>query len=176
MVGATGFEPAQLGLGELQDFAGNRAERATGTRRPGLGPPQPDVIGSALVNLAADFIGLGRLEEAEERLRGVARMAQDKVDILGLLRRQTEEADLDFLREELGLLTEAIMDIEVSSQAGAGYGERAPGGRTQRNGYRPRTWYTRVATLDLRIPKLREGTTSRVSWNSGGGARSRSWP
>ena len=31
-------------------------------------------------------------------------------------------------------------------------------GWTQRNGYRSRAWDTRVGTMDLRIPKLREGS------------------
>ena len=85
-------------------------------------------------------------------------MVVERVDILGLLRKQAEEADLDFLREALGVLTDAIMDVEVTNQIGAAYGERVPTRRTQRNGYRPRPWDTRVGTLELRIPKLREGT------------------
>ena len=41
---------------------------------------------------------------------------------------------------------------------GAEYGERSPERVTQRNGYRSRAWDTRVGTMDLRIPKLREGS------------------
>ena len=50
------------------------------------------------------------------------------------------------------------MDAEVSSRTGAGYGERSPERVTQRNGYRSRAWDTRVGTMDLHIPKLREGS------------------
>ena len=50
------------------------------------------------------------------------------------------------------------MDAEVSAKAGAGYGERSPDRVTQRNGYRSRSWETRVGTMELRIPKLREGS------------------
>ena len=50
------------------------------------------------------------------------------------------------------------MDAEVSSRIGAEYGERSPERVTQRNGYRSRGWDTRVGTMDLRIPKLREGS------------------
>ena len=47
---------------------------------------------------------------------------------------------------------------EVSAQIGAEHGERNPERVTHRNGYRNRTWDTRVGTMDLRIPKLREGS------------------
>ena len=50
------------------------------------------------------------------------------------------------------------MDAEVSSRIGAEYGERSPERVTQRNGYRSRAWDTRVGTMDLHIPKLREGS------------------
>jgi putative transposase len=50
------------------------------------------------------------------------------------------------------------MEAEVVSKTGAGYGERTSERLTQRNGYRLRPWDTRVGTLDLHIPKLREGS------------------
>ena len=68
------------------------------------------------------------------------------------------DGDVDFLREALRVLVEEIMDAEVSSRIGAGYGERSPERVTQRNGYRSRAWDTRVGTMDLHIPKLREGS------------------
>ena len=46
----------------------------------------------------------------------------------------------------------------MSAQIGAEHGERNPERVTHRNGYRNRTWDTRVGTMDLRIPKLREGS------------------
>lgn len=85
-------------------------------------------------------------------------MIKERVDLLGLLRKQAAEADLDFLREAVTVLAEALMDAEVSAQIGAGYGERTPDRSTQRNGYRPRRWDTRVGTVELQIPKLREGS------------------
>ena len=48
------------------------------------------------------------------------------------------------------------MDAEVSAQIGAERGERSPERVTYRNGYRNRTWDTRVGTMELH-PKLREG-------------------
>ena len=68
------------------------------------------------------------------------------------------DGDVDFLREALRVLVEGIMDAEVSSRIGAEYGERCPERVTQRNGYRSRAWDTRVGTMDLDIPKLREGS------------------
>ena len=56
------------------------------------------------------------------------------------------------------MLVEGIMDAEVSSRIGAEYGERCPERVTQRNGYRSRAWDTRVGTMELHIPKLREGS------------------
>ena len=85
-------------------------------------------------------------------------MVTESVDLLGLLRKQAAEADLDFLREAVAVLAEALMEAEVSAQIGAGYGERSPARTTQRNGYRRRRWDTRVGTVELQIPKLREGS------------------
>ena len=44
------------------------------------------------------------------------------------------------------------------ARTGAEYGERSPERVTQRNGYRSRAWDTRVGTMELHIPKLREGS------------------
>ena len=85
-------------------------------------------------------------------------MAKDSMDLLGLLRKGVEEADVDFLREALRVMVEAIMDADVSSQIGAQYAERSSSLLTHRNGYRPRPWDTRVGSMELRIPKLREGS------------------
>lgn len=85
-------------------------------------------------------------------------MVKDSIDVLGLLRKRGVEGDVDFLREALAVLVQAIMEAEVTEQVGAGYGERVPDRLTQRNGYRPRPWDTRVGTLGLRIPKVREGS------------------
>mgnify|MGYP003351746875 CR=1 FL=1 len=53
-------------------------------------------------------------------------MVRDRVDILGLLRKQAEEADLDFLREALSVLSDAIMDVEVTNQKTDSSGELVP--------------------------------------------------
>lgn len=85
-------------------------------------------------------------------------MIKESVDLLGLLRKRAADADLDFLREAVAVLAEALMDAEVSAQIGAAYGERSATRTTQRNGYRPRRWDTRIGTMELAIPKLRDGS------------------
>lgn len=85
-------------------------------------------------------------------------MVNQSMDLMGLLRKRVEDGDVDFLREAMGVLVQGIMEAEVSAQIGAGYGERAPDRLTRRNGYRHRPWDTRVGTLDLQVPKVREGS------------------
>ena len=85
-------------------------------------------------------------------------MAKNSMDLLELLRKRGMEGDVDFLREALQVLVEGIMDAEVSAQIGAEHGERNPDRLTHRNGYRSRDWDTRVGTMELRIPKVREGS------------------
>ncbi len=85
-------------------------------------------------------------------------MARESMHVLELLRKRGVDGDVDFLREALRVLMDAIMDAEVSARIGAEHGERNPDRLTHRNGYRSRTWDTRVGTMELRIPKLREGT------------------
>jgi putative transposase len=50
------------------------------------------------------------------------------------------------------------MEAEVAAKIGAGLGERSPERTTHRNGYRPREWDTRVGSIELAIPKLRQGS------------------
>ena len=85
-------------------------------------------------------------------------MVKDSMDLLELLRKRGLDGDVDFLREALRVLVEGIMDAEVSARIGAEHGERSPDRLTHRNGYRSRAWDTRVGTMDLRIPKLRDGS------------------
>jgi transposase-like protein len=64
----------------------------------------------------------------------------------------------DFLREAIRVMSELLMELEVSQQIGAERYERSDKRTTQRNGYRERTWETRVGEIDLHIPKLRQGS------------------
>ena len=81
-------------------------------------------------------------------------MVKHSMDLLELLRKRGIDGDVNFLREALRVLVDGIMDAEVSAQIGAEHGERSP----ERVTYRNRTWDTRVGTMELHIPKLREGS------------------
>jgi putative transposase len=63
----------------------------------------------------------------------------------------------DLLRDAVALVVRELMEAEVAQLTGAGRGERSPERVTQLNGYRPRSWETRVGELELLIPKTRSG-------------------
>ena len=75
-----------------------------------------------------------------------------------LLRKAQMEQDVDFLREGVRVLGQALMELELSQQIGAERYERTPERTNQRNGYRDRPWDTRVGTIQLKVPKVREGS------------------
>ena len=80
------------------------------------------------------------------------------MSVLESVRKAIEEGDGDFLRETVHLLAQGVMEAEVTELTGVPKGERAPDRRlTSRNGYRDRRWDTRVGTIDLAIPRVRDG-------------------
>ena len=64
----------------------------------------------------------------------------------------------DVLRDSATWMAAELMEAEVAAQIGAELGQRTPERVTHRNGYRPRTWDTRVGELELAIPRLRQGS------------------
>ena len=84
-------------------------------------------------------------------------MVVSKMELYELLRK-ADGADIDFLREGVRTLAQALMEVEVAAQIGAEHSQRTPERVTHRNGYRPRDWDTRVGTVELEIPKLRRGS------------------
>jgi len=64
----------------------------------------------------------------------------------------------DLLREMVSVFAQLLMSADIDAVCGARYGTRSPERQNRRNGYRQRGWDTRVGTIDLAIPKLREGS------------------
>jgi putative transposase len=84
-------------------------------------------------------------------------VAVSKMELLELVRK-AEAGDVDFLREGVRVLAQALMEAEVSAQIGAEHGERTLDRVTHRNGYRLRDWDTRAGTIELAIPRVRQGS------------------
>ena len=65
---------------------------------------------------------------------------------------------MDFLKEGVRVFSQALMEVEVAQHPGAERYERSGERHGQRNGYRERSWDTRVGTLDLKVPRVRDGS------------------
>jgi transposase-like protein len=86
-------------------------------------------------------------------------MADDRMAVLETVRKAIAAGDVDFLREGVRVLAQAVMEAEVSELTGVAKGERNPEARlTHRNGYRDRRWDTRVGSIDLAVPRVRDGS------------------
>jgi putative transposase len=85
--------------------------------------------------------------------------AGDIVPVPGARFEETlESASPDLLREMVRGFAQRMMDADVEVRCNAGYGEVTPERVNSRNGYRLREWDTRAGTVELAIPKLREGS------------------
>jgi putative transposase len=105
-----------------------------------------------LVGQRVVLIGLSDDREGERTMADEVRIAFEE-----LLRKAALERDCDFLREGVRLMSQALMELEVAQHVGAGKHERTPDRTGQRNGYRERQWDTRVGTIELRVPRVRDG-------------------
>jgi putative transposase len=85
-------------------------------------------------------------------------MTQTSVALKQYLSNVGLDGDADFLRESIQLLTQMLIELEAEERIGAEKYVRTSTRSNQRNGYRPRSWETRVGEVDLRIPKLRKGS------------------
>jgi putative transposase len=65
---------------------------------------------------------------------------------------------VDFLRDGVQVLSQALLELEVSQHLGAERHERTPSRTGHRNGYRERQWDTRVGTIQLAVPRVRDGS------------------
>lgn len=86
-------------------------------------------------------------------------MAKDRIDRNELADKLIETASSaeDPLRAMAEMITDFMMEAEVTAKVGAEPHERSAERTTHRNGFRDRRWDTRVGTLALKVPKVREG-------------------
>jgi transposase-like protein len=69
-----------------------------------------------------------------------------------------DDGDVDMARAMLAAFAQTLMSAQASAVCGAAFNERSEERVNFRNGYRTRDWDTRVGTIELAVPKLREGT------------------
>jgi transposase-like protein len=81
-----------------------------------------------------------------------------RIGLAQLLRKAQVQGDADFLKEGVRALSQALMEMEVEQHIGASRHERTEGRTGQRNGYRERTWETRAGAIELKVPRVRDGS------------------
>jgi transposase-like protein len=84
--------------------------------------------------------------------------AKTSIDPSLFLHEQLAQASPDLMRELLTTFVNALLSAQADSVCGAEYGARSPDRTNSRNGYRHRDLDTRTGTIDVAIPKLREGS------------------
>ena len=82
-------------------------------------------------------------------------MTEERLVLAELLEKAGES---DFLRAVAEAVLQLLMETDVEGLIGAGRYERSGERTTWRNSYRDRTLDTRLGALQLRIPKLRQGS------------------
>ena len=100
-------------------------------------------------------------------------MVLDQSALLDLLAQLKLTDVTDRIRSATETLYQELIDAEATVFIGAGPFERSDARTTHRNGSRQRTLTTTAGELDLRIPKLRAGRSSRRCWNDAGAS---TWP
>ncbi|GAB3543794.1 IS256-like element IS1081 family transposase [Arthrobacter tecti] len=80
------------------------------------------------------------------------------VDPAGVLSEALGDASPDLMRHLLQTMINALLSADADAVVGAEWGKPSPERLTQRNGYRHRELDTRAGTIDVAIPKLRQGT------------------
>lgn len=84
--------------------------------------------------------------------------AVDDIDLQQVLTDRLTTASPDVLRELLSMFIQTLLGAEADALCGAGYGLRSAERVNCRNGYRHRDFDTRAGTIDVAIPKLRQGS------------------
>ena len=77
----------------------------------------------------------------------------DRSALLGILAKQSD----DVLQELMGTIAQAAIDAQFQEFIGAEHYERSSERNDRRNGFRARSVDTRMGSIDLRIPRARDG-------------------
>lgn len=85
-------------------------------------------------------------------------MNEEKVESMAELSNLLQVDTGEGLRGMLMMALRTFMEAEVSRLCGAEHGERSAERVNQRNGYRERTFETRMGTVELKVPRVRQGT------------------
>ena len=99
-------------------------------------------------------------------------MAMDQSALLELLDALKGAGDDDRVRIAAQSMYQALIDAEAEGVISAGFWERTEGRTAIRNGSRQRLLSTTAGDLELRIPKLRTGS-SRRCWSAAGASTRR---
>lgn len=85
-------------------------------------------------------------------------VAPHDIDPARFLEDHLAQASPDLLREMLGAFINQLLSADADQVCGATYGTISDDRTNRRNGYRTRGFDTRAGTLDVKIPKLRQGS------------------
>jgi putative transposase len=84
--------------------------------------------------------------------------APHMIDPGRMLGQALSDASPDLMRHLLGTVINSLLSADADAVCGAEYGVPSPERVNSRNGYRHRELDTRVGTIDVAIPKLRQGS------------------
>jgi transposase-like protein len=87
-----------------------------------------------------------------------AMTASDSVPLHALTEDNLNAASADLLRAMVKTFADALMSAEADAVCNAEYGQVSDERVNHRNGYRSREWDTRAGSIELAVPKLRQGS------------------
>lgn len=99
--------------------------------------------------------------------------APHEINLARFLQEHLEQASPDLMRQMLTTFINALMSAEADTVCGAEYGRASDARVNSHNGYRAREFDTRTGTIDVAIPKLRQGSyfPDWLCWNAGAAPR-----
>ena len=80
------------------------------------------------------------------------------IDPARFLEEHLVQASPDLLRDMLSTFINTLLSADADAVCGAAYGTVSDDRTYRRNGYRHRDFDARAGTIDVQIPKLRQGT------------------